>query len=470
MNTKVNNKDIIWNYIGIAATMCSNFVMLPFMLYYMNSEILGLWYVYVSIGGVVTLFDFGFNPTFARNIAYSWNGAEAIQAEGAKLANNHTPNYKLLSVLIKTSRRIYLILAGTALILLLTAGTAYINHLTKGMDSVYILISWFIYVLAIFFNIYYGCYATFLRGIGAVAAYNKINVWARVVQILISIILLVLGHGIIAMSVAYLAYGFIIRYFSKKKFYEFNSIGDNIKKYKSFISQDIIKDTFIKIWHNAWRDGLVTVSNYATNQAGTLIASVFLSLSDTGIYSLTVQLVTAIVTIGAGLYSAYQPTLQAAFIVDDKKLLKNKMSLIMTVNFYIAFVGTLILTLFGPPVIEIFKPEMMMQRPVIIAIAIYMFLYRRQSTYASFISNMNKVPYVFAYIISSVSGVVLSAIFMKFTSIGIWGMIFGQMLPQMIYNYWRWPNYVQVYLRSNAFEMLQLGTMEIKKLVKEYKK
>lgn len=470
MNTKVSNKDVIWNYIGIAATMCSNFVLLPFMLRGMDSEILGLWYVYVSIGGVVTLFDFGFNPTFARNIAYSWNGAEAIQAEGAQYTENREPNFLLLSTLVKISRLIYLVLAGAAFILLLTAGTAYISHLSRNIDSTSIIISWGIYSVALFLNIYYGCYAAFLRGVGAVTDYNKINVGARGIQITVSILLLLIGKGIIAMAVSYLLYGFILRFFSRKKFYDINGIGKNIIKYKFSISKEEMKDTFMKMWHNAWRDGLVTAANYVTNQAGTLIASAFLSLTDTGIYSLTVQLVTAIVTIGAGLYSAYQPTLQAAFIVNNKKLLKMKMCLIMAVNFYIFLIGTLILTVLGPPIIRMFKPGITLQRSVIIAVAVYAFLYRRQSTYASFISNMNKVPYVFAYITSSIIGIILSGMLMKYTSIGIWGMIFGQMLPQLLYNYWRWPCYVQDYFESNTLEMLQSGSQEIWRWIKEYKR
>ena len=64
MKIKVSNKDIIWNYIGVIMTLGSNFLLLPFMMVYLDSNQLGLGYVSQSIGNIVVLFDFGFKETF----------------------------------------------------------------------------------------------------------------------------------------------------------------------------------------------------------------------------------------------------------------------------------------------------------------------------------------------------------------------------------------------------------------------
>ena len=200
MNTKISNRDVIWNYIGIIVSMVSNFIMLPFMIHYMDSEVLGLWYVYLSIGGIVTLFDFGFTPTFARNVAYSWNGAENIQKEGVVYSESGKANYSLLVRIIKISRIIYFLISSIALIILLTVGTIYIVNLSRDIYDSSVILSWMIYSLAIFLNIYYGCYTMFLRGIGAVSCYNKINITARLIQIILSVFLLVCGLGILGVS------------------------------------------------------------------------------------------------------------------------------------------------------------------------------------------------------------------------------------------------------------------------------
>lgn len=463
MNTKIDNKDVLWNYIGIIVSMLSNFIMLPFMIRYMDSEVLGLWYVYLSIGGIVVLFDFGFTPTFARNIAYTWNGVESIQKEGVIYSESGKANYVLLVKIIKISRIIYFFISGIAFLLLLTIGTIYIVYLSKDIHNDTVIFSWMIYSVAVFLNIYYGCYTMFLRGIGAVGCYNKINIAARLIQIVLTVFFLMCGFGIIAMSAGYCLYGFILRFASKRYFMKFCEIGQYIKKYNKF-SKSEGETIFRAMWHNAWKDGIVTVSNFITNQAGTLIASTFLSLTDTGIYSLAVQLVTAVLTISGGIYSAYQPTLQAAFVLSDKQIMKEKMSMVMVLNLYTAFTGIGGLVLFGPNIINFIKPSMELNRALILGIAIYLFLYKRQTTYASFISNMNFLPYVKAYILSSICGVILSAIFLKY--LGVWGLVIGQLIPQAVYNYWKWPKYVLNYLECGITEFIKIGNGEIIKVFK----
>lgn len=68
--------DIIWNYIGTLFSLSSSFILLPFVLIFLSPSELGLWYVFLAVNGLVSMFDFGFDPTFARNIAYAWSGAD----------------------------------------------------------------------------------------------------------------------------------------------------------------------------------------------------------------------------------------------------------------------------------------------------------------------------------------------------------------------------------------------------------
>ena len=83
------------------------------------------------------------------------------------------------------------------------------------------------------------------------------------------------------------------------------------------------------MWHNAWRDGLVSVANYLSNQATVLIGSLYLTLAETGAYSLAVQLAQAIAQISSALYMAYQPTLQSAYVARNNEKIKNTLSAIL---------------------------------------------------------------------------------------------------------------------------------------------
>lgn len=462
MQIKSSRSDIIWNYIGIVMSMASNFLLLPFLIKFIDGEMLGLWYVYLSIGGIVILFDFGFNPTLARNVAYCWSGAKELNAEGVGQTQGSEPNFDLLKRVISTCKAIYLVISVAALLVLLSIGTAYIHHISKNLFGGTVIASWLIYAVAVFLNLYYGYFATFLRGVGAVSIYNKINVFARLIQIIVSIGMLLLGYGIIAVSLAYLLYGFLLRAFSKRAFYRYKGIGERLKSIPGKTSVDEIKRLFRIVWHNAWKDGLVAVANYCANQASTLIASMFLSLTETGLYSISVQLITAIATISAGLYTAYQPAMQSAYANHNRNESTRLMSLAMITYSFLFWAGTIALITVGIPILKWVKPENTYNIAVILGIAVYNFFYKRQSYYASFISNTNHVPYVKAYVLSSIAGVVLSIIMVHFMKMGVWGLIIGQFLPQLVYNVWKWPREVYKILETTWAKLVAVGMKFLK--------
>ena len=462
MGIKSSKKDVTWNYLGIFFSMGSNLIILPFMMRLLDSDFLGLWYVFLSIGGIVALFDFGFNPTFDRNVAYCWSGVDYLTKEGAIVTDLQTkkPNFVLLKKVLKLCRLIYLLISLIALVILAGGGTFYIFYVARDIYGYEVVVSWALYVLAVFLNLYYGYFATFLRGVGAVAEYNKISVAARIIQIAATIVLLYLGLGIIAASIAYLLYGCILRLLSKNVFYRYKGIGDELKRVKIEGDSNELKSLFSTIWHNTWKDGLVAVSNYGAGQASTLITSLFFSLELTGIYSISLQLVTAIATVSAALYTAFQPSMQSAYANDRKEDSKKLMAVSMIVFTSIFWLGVLALSTVGIPILKFIKPEHTYDRVVIITLSVYIFFFNRQSYYASFISNTNHIPYVIPYIVSSAVGLGLALLFVYY-DLGIFGLILGQFIAQLAFNVWKWPHEVYKMLDSNWLDFIKTGFREI---------
>ena len=462
MLIKPTKKDVIWNYIGIIVSMTSNFFLLPFMMHLIDAEHLGLWYVYLSIGGVVTLFDFGFNPTLSRSVAYIWSGAEKLLPEGLGICNRKEPNYQLLAKVLQACKMIYLLISSLALLMLLTLGTLHILQISEKIKDSFLVVSWLTYALAVFLNLYYGYFATLLRGVGAVYECNRIAVFAKIAQIVTSIMLMYCGLGIMAVSFAYLLYGFFVRILSKRAFYNYKNIGERLQK-KVIFNFSQIKELFFIIWHNAWRDGLVSLANYCASQASTLIASNYFSLKETGIYSISVQLINAIVTITGALYIAYQPAMQSAYAHNDLKEAKRLMAVAMVTYTSLFWLGVLLLETIGISLLTLVRSDFKYDRWIIMGIALYVFVYRRQSYYASFISNTNRVPYVKAYVFSGTIGVVLAVIFIKFFNMGLWGLILGQFIVQIAYNCWKWPSIVYRMLKTSFIDILQIGIIDLKK-------
>lgn len=463
---KATKSDVIWNYLGTIMALTSNFFLLPFLIYYLNGEELGLWYVFLSIGGIVRLFDFGFNPTLARNIAYAWSGSKVLTKTDAIYSGTNEPNISLFKNVIITTKRIYLVISSLALLLLITFGTIYIVYIAKEIDGYRYLISWGIFCAAVFLNLYFGYFSAFLRGIGAISKTNIAIIISRLFQIVSSITLLYLGLGIVAVAVAYLGYGLIFRVIAKHLFFKYKNIGERLKKDKTKIAKSDIKNVFNIIWFNAWRDGIVSVAKYMSDQASVFVISIFLSLTETGIYSISQQLVTAIATISAVSYTTLQPSLQAAYVTNNTEKSKKMLSLAMTVYITSFFVGIIMLIFIGLPILEIIKPETIFNIPVLLAIGLYMFLLKHHSIYASFISNTNKVPYTNSFLISSIAGVLLSVLLMGVFGMGIWGVIIAPIFTQLVYNNWKWPNVVLKSFNINYIDVFRIGFREISLLIR----
>lgn len=123
MIIRVTRKDVLWNYLGTFFSMFGNFLLLPFLVRYLTGSELGLWYVYIAVGNLVMLFEFGFNPTFARNFAFCWSGAKELTKEGCVRSDDDEVDPSLLAHLLAACRMVYRRITAVALVVLVAPGT-----------------------------------------------------------------------------------------------------------------------------------------------------------------------------------------------------------------------------------------------------------------------------------------------------------------------------------------------------------
>ncbi len=440
MRIETTKKDIIWNYIGVLVSFGYGLVMMPFSVYFLDKDTLGLWYVFQSIGAIAVLLDFGFSPTFGRNINYCWSGATELQKEGVVFAEGSgEPDFYLMKRVMRTCKVIYGIISSVALVFLLTAGSGYILYVTDFENSKAYLAAWIIYAVAVFMNIYFGYCGSFLRGVGAVAENNKAVVAGRAVQIILTIVLLACGFGIIGCAAAYLSYGVIFRSLANHKFYKYKNIGKSLNAVEEKVEKSQIKEMFSIIWHNAWRDGLVSLSGYLLSQASTIICSLFMTLAQTGVYSLTMQVASVISNVASALYSTQTPVMQSAYVTKNEDKLKRSFSISVVAYIAIFAVGAAGFSTVGIPLLRIIKPDEPVTVPLALGVCLSQFIIHLRNCYTSYFSCTNRLPYVKSLLGSSVFSVVLAVILMGVFNLGTAGLILSQIISQAVYNIWAWP-------------------------------
>lgn len=458
MKIVVNRKDVIWSYLATLFSMIVNFLILPFVLRYLDDSSIGLYYIFTSLSGISALFDFGFTVSFSRNIAYCWSGSTRLNKEGAdSVTDNAGVDFVLMKKVLYTSKIVYALISCLALLLGLSAGTFYIISISRELTGYSHIVAWILYAFAVFFNLYFGYYASYLRGVGAVQQVCKITIFSRLLQVVIAAISLVFGAGLIGVAVAYLLYGFVFRTISRYKFYKFENIGDKLKDVSITLKIETIKPVFKTVWYNASKEGIVSLSNYLLNQAGTVICSAYFSLYETGLYSLCVQLATAVSTIASTMYTTYQPSLQSAYVRRDNDGQKRAMSMIVLTYIVLFFIGIVTLILFGRPIISWLRPSYTLSIPMILLVATYQFILKFRNCYTTYFSSTNRLIYAKSFVISAVLCVLLSILLVETTTIGIWGLILAQITSQLFFNFWYWPMKAHKELSLKPGEMVQLA-------------
>ncbi len=465
MSIKLSNNDYIWSYVGMIVSALSYVAILPFALYFLSSEMYGLWGIFQSLVAISLLFDFGFSTTFARNINYCWSGAKSLKKEGVIFVDSNEPNFELMKKTIVACRLVFSIIGLIALILMLSVGSIYILRVSKTISGNEPIIAWIIYAIAITLNIYYGYYNSFLRGVGAIKQANQATVFARLLQMILAVVLLFLGFGVIGTAVAYLSYGVVFRLLGKNFFYGYKGIGASIDGIDKRFSYHEIFEIFKTVGFNATKEGGITLANYLSTQACTIICSLYLPLSITGEYTLAIQMCTAIANVSAALYVANQPILQAAYISKDENMTRRTMSLILISYCLLYFIGILILITIGLPILKIIKPELGLTIGLIIGAAIYQFVLQFRNCYTSYFSCTNRIPYTKSFVVSAILCVCLSYIALKFLKMGVSGLLIGQLASQLIYNAWYWMLKAHGEMKLSAKETISMGVEEIYKML-----
>ncbi|MBU7554189.1 O-unit flippase-like protein [Pediococcus ethanolidurans] len=457
---KTSQADVLWSYMGTFFSLASGFLLLPFILRYLNSNALGLWYVFLSINGLLALFDFGFAPTFARNFAYVWGGAEKLTKQGVTAAVGTSVNKHLFRMLYSSCRLLYLIMSLIAVTLLSTVGTLYIYKVTNGFVGSYFLLSWIIIVISFFMNLYVDYFASILRGIGEIRAVNIALVISKGAQIIVSAILLIFGFGILGAVIGFLIQGIIFRQYCRHVFIKKKEIKIILdEKEHRFKIKELLKTIKI-ILPNSMKDGFVSIANYTSTQGSSLIISMQLSLVVVGHYSLVLQLLNAVASISIAINNAYLPLIQIKMVNKRKQDLQRIIGRCQTAYIFVFLAGILGVFFVVMPLVSYIRPGFTFSTLTFVLMAVYYFLFNQQSGYAMYIAAANELPYVTGFIISAVLSVLMTTSVLMFTNFGLTGMVCVQIIIQAVFNNWYWPRYFYKREKLDMNQTMRIGFEE----------
>ena len=443
----IGKREIIWSYIGTAFMIGAGVLLLPFILNKMPDETVGVWNIFQTITALVLLLDFGFRPTFARNISYIFTGVKALQKDGvAHTDSNANVDYGLLKGSLAAMKRFYQWIALAVFGLLLTVGTVYFYYILQKYsgDRTDALIAWLLLIAINCYNLYTFYYDALLTGKGYVKQSQQINMLGQVVYIGLAIGLIYAGFGLTAIVGSQFVSTIIRRYLTYKVFFT-----AQLKEKLACVEAQEPKNILQAITPNAIKIGLTNLGGFCVNKSAILIGSAFLSLEQIACYGITIQVMDILARCASVFYQSYTPKLAQCRAENNLPQLK-RYYLLCTGSLWAVFIiGGLAWIFLGEWALAFMNSQThFVPIGMLCVMLLISALEHNHAVSAGFIMADNKIPFFIPSLLSGGATVILLFVFLYIFDFGIWGLILAPGIAQLAYQNWKWPLMVIKELRN----------------------
>ena len=444
MAEKVENigkREIIWSYAGTAFMIGAGVILLPFILHKMPQETVGIWNIFQTITALVLLLDFGFRPTFARNISYIFSGVKSLQRNGvAHTTSEAAVDYSLLKGTLLAMKRFYRWMALAVFALLATAGTAYFYYILQKYsgDRQDALIAWILLIAINCYNLYTFYYEALLTGKGYVTRAQQINMLGQAVYLALAIGLIYAGFGLTAIVASQLISTVIRRILTYRVFFT-----PELKANIESVEPQEPKEILSAISPNAVKIGLTQLGGFMVNKSAILIGSAFLTLEQVACYGITIQVMDILARCATVFYQSYLPKLAQCRAENDLNGLKRYYILCTGSLLAVYAVGSVAWIFLGNWALDLIQSQThFVPTAMLMVMLLISTLEHNHAVSAGFIMADNKIPFFIPSLVSGAATVVLLWIFLSPLHMGIWGLILAPGIAQLAYQNWKWPSVV----------------------------
>lgn len=444
----IGKKDVVWSFLATVFQVGAGVFLLPVILQCMPSETVALWNVFLVITSLVLLLDFGFRPSFARNISYIFSGVHELQVEGISHVNGHASiDYSLLKGTITAMRKFYRRLALLVLLLLLCVGTPYFfSVLSKYQgERSEAIVAWFMLCAVNCYELYTYYYDALMTGKGYIKRSQQLMILSKASYLILAIPMVYMGFGLISIVVA-LAVSIVLRRCLSYRVF-FNA---DMKEHLKQANDGDAKQILHAISPNAIKVGLTYMGGFLVNKSSILLGSLFLTLEEIAVYGITLQVMDVLTRCGTLFVQLYTPLIASARAKRDMTQMRSLFLKSVLPLFVIMFLGGAIWLLCGDWALSIIKGQTAFLPTTILSVMLLAQLLEKNHVIASlFIQADNRVPFYIPSLLSGAATVLLLWLMLSYTDLRLWAFVLAPGIAQLCYQNWKWPLMVIQELRQN---------------------
>lgn len=434
---QITKKDLYWNYAATMVQLGGNLLLLPFALRHFPEELIAIWSVFSTITAFAWRFDFGFNPSFARNVSYIVSGVKELKANGISAAEGSSVDYGLFGGMIAAMKLFYGRIALLCFVLLSTAGTYYLYNVLENYsgDKFEVYIAWCLLVFWNSYQLYTLWYESLMQGMGMIKRSKQFTVLGHGVYLIVSIVLIELGFNIIAVTSANVLSIIIRRVLSQRAVFT--------KKFKAQLASAIArpaKEVLSAVSPNAVKMGFADLGGFAAAYAPILLGSLYIPLADMAAFGISTQVVRIVASLSMVWYFTFNPKIVQYRVQEDYASLRRfyKQGVVLVfATFALAGVG---LVFFGDPLLSFIGSQTMLLPTCLLTILIFQIYVETNTGYAQhMLMTKNEMPFFRASIITNALTVVSLFVMLHWFAGGLLVLVGVRLIVDSLYMNWKWP-------------------------------
>lgn len=265
--------------------LLSGFAFIGLLARSLSSELLGTWYIFVSLFGVAGLVEMGLGQVIGRHAAYMKADYDLGRISNADFLK-----------FVKVGERFYLVLVSVIGLIAVPAGLWWLGHGHADWSlPISLTAAWFVYVLGGMLTILGTYYAALVNGAGQMWQTQRAAIFAAGMSVVVLLSLLVLPGVLLIPATAMLLSQTLLVFLLRRAFFKLEitqvALFPNEKaridttEALSSIARDAAKMFLIMVYYQLLTNGFV------------LILSKYISHQEIGSYGLTMQLIGVVMSL-----------------------------------------------------------------------------------------------------------------------------------------------------------------------------
>ncbi|MBL9126690.1 MAG: hypothetical protein JNL97_03535 [Verrucomicrobiales bacterium] len=414
-------------------------ILTPLVVTRLGTAEIAAWYLFSTVIALAALADFGFAPTFSRNIAFALGGASRLgsyakpnpsgsTAEVGESAG--TPNWELVRRLVRTLRFVYALTTLAMALCLWAAGRLAVGSTVAALpDPQRGWMAWNVVWVGAALAFAAGGYVTVLTGLNRVAQSQRVGTLGNSLSTLLSALALLLGADLFVLVSVYQTATLLAAL--AQRFVLVSEFPDLLERCRFGLDREV----FAAIWPPAWRTAAGIAGSTGVAHATSVLVAQIDDTAKVADYLFTMRVFGTLVAFCQAPFYSKIPVFSQFRSRGELATLASSSRTAMHRSFGVFVLGTAACGLFGNFLLGAIHSNARLVDGSFWAclMAVY-FLERHHAMHAQIYSTTNHIPF---YIPTALGGLAnLAIVSLTIRALQAWAVVLGLGISNAAWSNW----------------------------------